>query len=53
MEALSSVCWEKNEKKSKKMKKKREGAWGFFPRAGAGHALVAVQGGIFMVIRCN
>jgi hypothetical protein len=36
-----------------KRKEKREVDRGFFPRARAGHALLAVLGGIFMPVRCN
>jgi hypothetical protein len=38
-------------RKNKNRKEKWPGA--FFPRAGAGHALLAVVYGIFMAIRCN
>jgi hypothetical protein len=40
-------------KRIEKERKKREVAGGFSPWDRAGHALLAVLGGIFMAIRCN
>jgi hypothetical protein len=50
VDALSSACWEKKEKKRKK-KEKWPGP--FFPGPEARHALLAVLAGIFVAVRCN
>jgi hypothetical protein len=45
---LCLLLVERRMKRKEKKKKKRETASGFFPRAGAGHALLAVPGEIFI-----
>jgi hypothetical protein len=49
----SVFCLLGEEGKRRIKRKKGEVARGFFPRAGARHALLAVLGGIFSAVRCN
>jgi hypothetical protein len=47
--AISSACWEKNEKEKEKKKKKRSG-WRLFPRAQARHSLLVCQPGFSQLL---
>jgi hypothetical protein len=48
IDALSSACWEKKERK-----KWRSSQGPLFSGLEARHALLAVLGGIFVAVRCN